>query len=221
MSNLKFLDGSQKEVFLLLSQSIRASDRTFYNFIACEILLENRGVSLGEFNEIKRINDNIREFEDSYAVNKHDAKVEDVYWIAHAFVDDGVNFQIGLKAIENIENPSLNIVLVILQRDLWLSEKDLISGKTKFIKKGSQKKFTFRLTIRPHLNEKIGIVEFLSHAFSFSVEGNFLSRNNVVKLAKASRDFRKLFSDLNCNKPTEPPKTAHPKVKSVKFKKIK
>jgi len=221
MSNRKFLDDAEKEKILLLSQSIRASDRTFCNFIACEILLENRGVSQEEFNEIKRINDNIRKFEDFYIANQHDTKVGDVYWIAHAFVDEGVNFQIGLNAIENIENPILNVVSVILQRDLWLSQKDLISDRTEFVKKGSQKKFTFRLKIRPHLNEKIGIVEFLSHAFLFSVEGNFLSRNNVAKLAKASREFRKLFSELNCNKPTEPPKTAPPKVKLVKSKKIK
>ncbi len=194
-------DDEKEENNRLIRQAILTVERTVKNFTVCRSLIENRGVSIEEFKKIKSMNQNIREFETSYAAHEGSHYHDDgIYWIAHGFVDspESINFKIGLKAIEFIEEPAYNHVEIVLRFDEWLDQIDLLNGGRVLFKTDCQHSIVFRLPCR-QVFERIGIIELLTKSFLFTVHDNYFA-HEPAQFARVSRDFRKFFSGLNCNK---------------------
>jgi len=198
--NQRFDEEIKKENRRLIRKALLAVDRTVKNFITNRGLIENRGVSIEEFNKIKSINKNTLAFETSYAAydgsNYHD---DGIYWIGFQFVDKPalINFQIGLKAIEFIEEPAYNHVEILLRFDEWVEPINLTDDRKLIFRSGYRQSLTFHLPLR-QVTEKFDIVDLLSDSFLFAVDGNYFAEK-PAEFARVSRDFRLKFSKLNCN----------------------
>ncbi len=162
-----------------------AAQHTVLSFIMVENWLENRGVSEEEFNKIKAL---CKSADDG------------ILWLAHSFEDEGVNFKIGLQAVEIAEYPRLNFVKITLGRNHFHDSLDSQFKPLRF-DNGFREAFSFKLYLTRYIGETVDIIEFLANAFLSCVNASHAAQCSESKRSKVRRDFNLLFKELQCNLP--------------------